>query len=579
MITHFYPQRNHIRGMEANYGGTELEAALQKVFAERNRLMPTMVFVLTDGQVRVLHHFCYGVLILSPKITQPDPVLLTVRIAMSQATPDAPLRIFSLGIGNYVTTEVVEGIAREGHGECLFAVKSEAIIGKCSKLLRAGRSSFVEGVSIDWGISERRQDSLANSRATFSVDLGPLHVELQPPPMIQQMPHQITKIYPGTRFVVFALTTQKRIPREVTLRGQLNGGDGLIEKKVPVSHVKVFNKTDPGRLIHTLAARRLITELTEERAPLPIAVDPTTSAEDVRKAAIVRLGIEYQLASRYTSFVAVDDGRDPHSTNRHGRRRSRSPARSGDDQTMDAFAPFSSRTVIGSALNFGLSFVAFMSSALFRYLDGGMNTYTRRYTRRPPGAYSSSSSSSSSLAPGPIDSHSAQEEEDEDSDSTDTLSTLSSLESSISDWYSERRRRRPPTTQGAPRSPTPDIQGQDPDPTGADPQQQQSSAPPPPVPAEVLELVHLLHSDGRFPLDDALGRIVGHEALRKPADIQADDALWATALAVAYLQKHLALNGQRDLLDGLLDKVMESIDGTMRAEFEMWVSRASSLVL
>ena len=570
--------------MDANYGGTELEAAMQKVFAERNRLIPTMVFVLTDGQVRVMHHFCYGVLILSPKISQPDAVLLTVRIAVSQATPDAPLRIFSLGIGHDVTTEVVEGIAREGHGECHFAVKSEAIIGKCSKLLRAGRSSFVEDVSIDWGISERRQDNLASSRATFSVDLGPLHVELQPPPMIQQMPHQITKIYPGTRFVVFALTTQKRIPREVTLRGRLNGGDGLIEKKVPVSHVKVFNKTDPGLLIHTLAARRLITELTEERAPLPIAVDPSTSAQDVRKAAIVRLGIEYQLASRYTSFVAVADGRDPHSRNRHGRRRSQSPTRSRDDQRMDPFAPFSSRTAIGSALNFGLNFVASVSSAFFRYLDGGMNPYPRRYTRRPPGAYSSASSSSSSLAPGPIESHSAQEEdeeEDEDSDSTDTLSTLSSLESSISDGYSERRRRRPRTSQDGPRSPTPDIQVQDPDPTGAGSQQQQlsSAPPPPPVPAEVFELVRLQQFDGRYPLGDALGRIVGHEALRKPADIQADDAMWATALAVAYLQKHLALNGQRDLLDGLLDKVMESIDGAMRAEFEMWVSRASGLVL
>jgi hypothetical protein len=40
--------------MEASYGGTELEAALQKVFNERNRLIPTMLFVLTDGEVRPL---------------------------------------------------------------------------------------------------------------------------------------------------------------------------------------------------------------------------------------------------------------------------------------------------------------------------------------------------------------------------------------------------------------------------------------------------------------------------------------------------------------------------------------------
>jgi hypothetical protein len=39
------------------------------------------------------------------------------------------------------------------------------------------------------------------------------------------------------------------------------------------------------------------------------------------------------------------------------------------------------------------------------------------------------------------------------------------------------------------------------------------------------------------------------------------------------------MDGQGDLLEGLLDKVMESIDERMRAEFEGWVSRASQLVV
>jgi hypothetical protein len=37
--------------MHANYGGTEIRAALQHVFDQRNSRLPTMVFVLTDGEV------------------------------------------------------------------------------------------------------------------------------------------------------------------------------------------------------------------------------------------------------------------------------------------------------------------------------------------------------------------------------------------------------------------------------------------------------------------------------------------------------------------------------------------------
>lgn len=44
-------QTRHINSMTANYGGTELQAALEFAFESRGSHISTMVFVLTDGQV------------------------------------------------------------------------------------------------------------------------------------------------------------------------------------------------------------------------------------------------------------------------------------------------------------------------------------------------------------------------------------------------------------------------------------------------------------------------------------------------------------------------------------------------
>jgi len=44
-------QSAHVGDMEANYGGTEICVALQHAFSQRNSHIPTMAFVLTDGQV------------------------------------------------------------------------------------------------------------------------------------------------------------------------------------------------------------------------------------------------------------------------------------------------------------------------------------------------------------------------------------------------------------------------------------------------------------------------------------------------------------------------------------------------
>jgi len=62
--------------------------------------------------------------------------------------------------------------------------------------------------------------------------------------------------------------------------------------------------------VHTLCARLLIIDLIENRGTLPTAINYTANTEDVQRAAVVRLAKKYQLASRYTSFVAVYEKTD-----------------------------------------------------------------------------------------------------------------------------------------------------------------------------------------------------------------------------------------------------------------------------
>lgn len=68
----------------------------------------------------------------------------------------APLRVFTLGIGETVSSAMCEGIARAGNGVCLLASSTETMVGKCARLLRAGRNGILEDVTLDWGFGSQQ---------------------------------------------------------------------------------------------------------------------------------------------------------------------------------------------------------------------------------------------------------------------------------------------------------------------------------------------------------------------------------------------------------------------------------------
>jgi hypothetical protein len=441
----------------------------------------------------------------------------------------------------------------------------------------------VENVTIDWGLPSRGHNVVRQTPGT-----------------------DVLKIRAGARFVVYALvtTTERwRLPEKIAVHGQLDGADNAPLFEVPLTRVRgIFESKRPETLlVHTLTARHLITDLVEGRASASLpSTSQAVSEEDALKTAVVSLAEEYQLASRYTSFIAVDD-EEMDATRTTASLRSRS----GEDiLDLDTLFP-GAATYLNDLVTLGLDLISKLFSRGLDFFQGDHpSTRGSQRGRRPPGAYSDRSPSYSPPPGRTGDPDRARDpnragdpddpRDDTDNSSINTFSTLSTLEGYDSDSSFQQS---PPPRQRRrrSRSPSPDVQptrsaGGDPNPSWALPHAPPPPPPPPPPPVdpEIPNLVQLQHFDGSFSLSNKLGAIVGQSALQKPVDLPLsvtpgidDDTVWATALAEAYLRKHLAHPGQWDVLDALLDKLKEFIlakGAGMESVFDALVERAKELI-
>ncbi|KDE05518.1 hypothetical protein MVLG_04111 [Microbotryum lychnidis-dioicae p1A1 Lamole] len=309
-----------VDSMEADFGGTQMKAALEATFALRRKTTPTSVFLLTDGDAWDLLN-----------------VFDTVRQAVDSAGRRTPLRVFVLGIGNSASTAMCEGIARIGDGTCQFVVDGESFTGKTARLLKAARSKPFSKIEIDYGgrddvvtkmeaveeddknsdfemVDQPEPDAQQGQEKQTPVSLfdpsidalesasSPVlkvePVSLAPAPRIQQVPGVIKSLYSGSRMHVYAiLNTSVTIPQEVILCAQSFDGEDF-ELKIPV----IVSPT-PSTSIHVIAAKKLIQAFEDTST----TADQPHKNERQLQAEIVRLGTTYAITSSHTSFIAVDE--------------------------------------------------------------------------------------------------------------------------------------------------------------------------------------------------------------------------------------------------------------------------------
>jgi hypothetical protein len=147
--------------LQADLGGTEIQQALEKVFEMRRKDMPTQVFVLTDGEV-------WNSEALFASISE------NVAKSLKDHKGENFLRVFSLGIGDDVSHDLVEGMARHGQGFAQFVGENEKLNAKMVKMVKAAVLPPVRDWKIDWtngavrGENDNGFEMVADSASTSS---------------------------------------------------------------------------------------------------------------------------------------------------------------------------------------------------------------------------------------------------------------------------------------------------------------------------------------------------------------------------------------------------------------------------
>ncbi|KAJ7682883.1 von Willebrand factor type A domain-containing protein [Mycena rosella] len=311
----------HVDAMQADYGGTEIRAALQQCFEARKGDRPMSVLVLTDGDAWDL-----------------DGVLSEVKSAVAAVPKTAYLRVSVLGIGNSASTAMCEGIARLGNGTCMMVGEEETTFtGKIARLLKVARTPPIFNITVDWGHPTTKKmvaapydeeefeivEKVGENKTLNIFDEGienpmgldntpappPPAVVLPPPAAVQQAPFVIRNLFPSIRLNAYAILQSKTVPKSVTLRGYTADG-AEIGLPIPVTFSHLQNAPGAPPAIHALAARKIIQDLEDGHHALAVTLanpDDTDLLARTVKASIIRLGKTYSISSSHTSFVAVDE--------------------------------------------------------------------------------------------------------------------------------------------------------------------------------------------------------------------------------------------------------------------------------
>ncbi|OAQ23505.1 hypothetical protein K457DRAFT_142708 [Linnemannia elongata AG-77] len=368
----------HVSIMSSNFGGTEMLQPLKKTIEIRFNDMPLEIMLLTDGEIW----------------TQ-DQLFNYLNEQVAAAT--SPLRVFTLGVGSGVSHALIEGVAKAGRGFSQAVSDGEKMDGKIVRMLKGALSPHITDYTLkvkytstaamdgeqtssaddelelvecveeylkigDGSGAKNKPETPKKSISLFdtSVDLdGDIsmhndatdstgqghyaHLPPLPPPRLLQVPSEIPPLYVFNRTTVYLLMGPEcshRTPKSVILRG--TSKHGPLELEIPIQVLE-----EKGELVHQLAAKKAIAELEQGRGWLKYARDRFTDerldskyegrfGEMVEREA-VRLGVQFQVGSKWCSFVAVEK-KDGDTGKKKKRERQQQKAKSKDKATEDVTA-------------------------------------------------------------------------------------------------------------------------------------------------------------------------------------------------------------------------------------------------
>ncbi|KAK3824898.1 MAG: von Willebrand domain-containing protein [Benniella sp.] len=349
----------HAERISANMGGTEMFQPIKATLDQRYKDIPLAVMLLTDGEIWNQESlFAY----LNKEIIEPK----------------APIRVFTLGIGNGVSHALIEGVAKAGNGFSQSVGEGEKMEGKVVRMLKAALTPHVSDYTLevkytssevkdkdkdmdmddddDFEIVERVVDGLnvkvdavdrvdAESKSA-SKEMKPISLfdpsvdpdsDVTSPedidtdearsaglpmvtPKLLQSPHIIPPLYAFNRTNVYLLMSQQSsslTPKSVVLRGVSRHGP--LEIEIPIHILDT-----PGETIHQLAAKSAIAELEQGRGWITQLKDESDGQlfrqkyesrfSDMVEREAVRLGVQFQVGGKWCSFVATENRKEVNRT-------------------------------------------------------------------------------------------------------------------------------------------------------------------------------------------------------------------------------------------------------------------------
>ena len=206
----------------------------------------------------------------------------------------ASSRVFTLGVGSSASRHLVKGIARAASGMSLFASIGEDIRPKVVSLLKHSLQPSLHELTIKWSgvndgnILDDSNDNIETKKTLFGY-MKPKKVNSDKL-LTGQAPKKIPAIFDGSRLLVYRLFANSEQPTGVIITAMTP--DGPLNAEIDLENAGNIG----GIFIHQLAARKMIEDL-----------DGSTQDEYAVKRAIIELGCKYHLASKYTSFIGVDE--------------------------------------------------------------------------------------------------------------------------------------------------------------------------------------------------------------------------------------------------------------------------------
>ncbi|KAI9767284.1 MAG: hypothetical protein M1839_004550 [Geoglossum umbratile] len=286
----------------SNMGGTELLSTLEAIVRARLDMLTADVIILTDGQIWRL-----------------DQTLEFVQ--HTRRSTEGRVRFFALGIGNAVSHELVEGIAKAGGGyaEVIPTAGEDGFDGRLLAMLSASLTGHIGPLRIefegdfgheayDQGGECREIDGgtiLPTSFMRREATEGNQGTEQSNRPNFLQSPADISTLSPFLWNRVYMLFSPPvTLPRLLFIKIITSTPDG----NEVVTRVAVRPLDANGSTLHKLGARSLLGDLERGQSWIQLGRD----APSLGEAALVctegeMLGCKWSLVSKWTSFYAVEE--------------------------------------------------------------------------------------------------------------------------------------------------------------------------------------------------------------------------------------------------------------------------------